>query len=126
MRKRKVVLILSFYFLVIAFGLHVDVHFSGEQFFSISLSGEADSCCEGPCDCCHNENFYLAFHSDFIPTKLVLLKSDFQFDKVLHPLIYSTSSLHRFYPYKPPYLFPDTPPLLFSGSEQVFFHQFRC
>lgn len=47
-------------------GISVNMHFYGSELYSIALFGEAPSCCDEPCDYCHNEGFYYILDSEFI------------------------------------------------------------
>jgi len=41
-------------------------HYSGGHLFSVSVFGEAESCCKGPCDCCSTEHEYYKLDVDYV------------------------------------------------------------
>ncbi|MFC2128613.1 hypothetical protein ACFLRR_01935 [Bacteroidota bacterium] len=52
-------------------GITIDKHYHIDQLFSISLFGEAKSCCDGPCDCCHNEKEVIKISDNFVSSSNV-------------------------------------------------------
>jgi len=69
-------IILSVLLLAATIGIATDKHYSGDKLFSVSIFGEAESCCDGPCDCCHNEKQTFQVKDDFLSTY-------YTFDKIL-------------------------------------------
>lgn len=62
-----------FLFLMLNFGIIINKHYSGDELFSMALFGEAESCCDGPCNCCHNETIIIQFSADYLfsPTNVL-------------------------------------------------------
>jgi hypothetical protein len=53
-------------FTTLTVGVNVTKHFSDGQLFSISVNGEAKSCCEVPCDDCSDESDLYQVQADYI------------------------------------------------------------
>ncbi len=51
-------------------GITIDKHYHLDQLHSISLFGEAQSCCNGPCECCHNEKETIKVENDFVSSSV--------------------------------------------------------
>ena len=72
MFKKAVYYSMTFLLLLSVIGITVNKHYSGNKLFSVSLFLEADSCCNGPCDCCNNTSETHNLTDSFV-------KSDFKF-----------------------------------------------
>lgn len=67
-------IILALIFMVLTSGLTVNKHYSGGKLYAVSLYGEPDSCCEGLCDCCHNESDVYQITDNFLsPSSIELV-----------------------------------------------------
>ncbi|MCF8235669.1 MAG: hypothetical protein K9G67_12220 [Bacteroidales bacterium] len=65
---------LTVFMVVATIGVTVNKHYSGGELYSVSLFGEADSCCEIPCDCCHEESETHQLKADYIGSSFELVK----------------------------------------------------
>jgi hypothetical protein len=66
--------------LLIAFtsmGLTISTHYCGSTFESVSINSTPESCCEGPCNKCHNETITIKLQDDFSITSY-----EYQFTQV--------------------------------------------
>jgi hypothetical protein len=43
-------------------------HYCGQNLESVSINSLPKSCCDGPCNCCHNESFSVKIHDDYSVT----------------------------------------------------------
>ena len=43
----------------------VSKHYCSGDIIASAIFSEAESCCDGPCDCCHNENHFYQVNDDF-------------------------------------------------------------
>ena len=73
MVKKALHIILVVLLLISTFGVTISKHYSGSELFSVALFGEADSCCENPCNCCSDEVDLYQLDMDYIVSY-----SDFQ------------------------------------------------
>ncbi|MCF8229043.1 MAG: hypothetical protein K9G58_13300 [Bacteroidales bacterium] len=55
-------------------GVTVNKHYSAGELYSVALFGEADSCCEVDCDCCHEESETYQVKDEFISSSFDLAK----------------------------------------------------
>lgn len=125
LRKTKI-LICSLSFLLLCIGLQIDMHFSGTELFSISLFGDARSCCDGPCDCCHNEGVYVVLKADYLLSEQLILASSLPIVDVFWVTSHEGSENYHPDLIKSKFLFPDSPPLICWQPDHVFLQQFRC
>ena len=65
MFKKFIHIAVSMLLLVTTTGVNLNLHFSGEQLFSFSLVGEADSCCETDCNCCDETTIKYQIKDEF-------------------------------------------------------------
>lgn len=71
-------IVISVLLLMSTMGLTLSAHYCGENLKSISISGHADSCCDIPQGCCHDEAGTFRIDDDFdsstlqIDTKLIV------------------------------------------------------
>lgn len=56
----------AFVFTVLTVGITINKHYSGGELFSVALYGEADSCCDEPCECCDDESNTIQFIADYL------------------------------------------------------------
>lgn len=47
-------------------GVSLSKHYSGGILYSVSVIGDAESCCEIPCDCCNDETDFFVLNVDYI------------------------------------------------------------
>ena len=73
--KKIVHIIIITITLIGTIGFNLSKHYSSGELFSVSFFGEAEKCCEFPCDCCSDESEYFKTDNDFIT-------SDFEFEKI--------------------------------------------
>ncbi|MFA5419513.1 MAG: HYC_CC_PP family protein [Candidatus Aquicultor sp.] len=50
---------------VTSMGLTISKHYCGSSFESVSINSTPESCCDGPCDLCHNETITIKLKDDF-------------------------------------------------------------
>ena len=65
------------------FGIIINKHYSGSELFSMALFGEAESCCDGPCNCCHNETIIIQFSADYLFSPTNVLEPKFNITELL-------------------------------------------
>ena len=67
MFNRKLLnIILTILVFVSTTGITIDKHYSNNELYSVSLIGEAKSCCEDVCDCCSNESEVLQLKDNYL------------------------------------------------------------
>ena len=64
--KKGFYIFITIIFTVLTIGVHITKHFSDGDLYSISLFGDAKSCCEMPCDCCSDESDLYQLKADYI------------------------------------------------------------
>ena len=64
--KKSIYIIITFIFTFLTVGVNITKHYSGGELYSISLIGDAKSCCEMPCDCCSDESDLYQLKADYI------------------------------------------------------------
>ena len=64
--KKGFYIFITIIFTVLTVGVHITKHFSDGDLYSISLFGDAKSCCELPCNCCSDESDLYQLHADYI------------------------------------------------------------
>ena len=64
--KKLHYILFAVFFTVLTVGASVSKHYSGGDLYSVALFGEADSCCEEPCDCCDDESEVIQFTADYV------------------------------------------------------------
>lgn len=75
MIKKAIHIVLSSILLISTIGVTVSKHYSGAQLYSVALFGEADSCCEGSCDCCSDEISYYHLEGDYFQSSTIELQN---------------------------------------------------
>ena len=68
MFKKAAYYIMVFILLLSVIGITVNKHYSGNKLFSVSVFLEADSCCNGPCDCCNETSETFNLTDSFVKT----------------------------------------------------------
>jgi len=56
----------SIVLLISTIGITISRHYCGENLIHTALFLEAESCCDGSADCCHNETEYFQFKDDYV------------------------------------------------------------
>ena len=74
---------------VTSMGMTVSKHYCGSTYDSFSIYSTPESCCEGPCDQCHNETMTIKIKDDFSITSF-----DFNFTQVANLLPAEIQILH--------------------------------
>ena len=87
-------------FTTLTVGVNITKHYSGEELYSISINGEAKSCCEVPCDCCSEESEFYQLQGDYLFSGYTLHQEVEAIDLLLSTLptidLVSTSSKQEF------------------------------
>ncbi len=115
-------IILSLLLLVSTTGLTIDKHYYGESLISISVMHKAESCCEGPCKCCHNESTQIKVKEYFLSSEISKNNYIFSivinlFEQISFTDIYNNQFTQKFITYKLPLLLCDIP---------ILFQSFLC
>jgi len=55
-----------FLLLISTTGVSLSKHYSGGTLYSVSLIGDAESCCEVPCECCNDETDFMKLDVDYL------------------------------------------------------------
>ena len=113
---------LTVFMVVATIGITVNKHYSGGELYSVALFGEADSCCEIPCDCCQEESETHQLKADYIGSSFELVKvfvakiAGNLFHELFSVLAGFDNKTEKYYTDKSP------PPLIISGEKytQVF------
>lgn len=64
--KRALYILFAMFFTVITVGVSISKHYTGNELYSFSIYGEAESCCEIPCNCCDNEFEFIQFTAEYL------------------------------------------------------------
>lgn len=77
--------------LIFTIGITISKHYSKGELFSVALFGDAESCCENPCDCCSDETEtyqldvdYLQVYFDYNEIRKIDLFANFRLDLILN------------------------------------------
>ena len=89
MLKKISHILLSLLVAVTSMGMTVSKHYCGSTYDSFSIYSTPESCCEGPCDQCHNETMTIKIKDDFSITSF-----DFNFTRVANLLPAEIQTLH--------------------------------
>jgi hypothetical protein len=82
-------IILSILLLIATTGLSYSKHYCGNELKSVSIYSEAKSCCDGPCNCCHNESGTIKVTDNFsLTSSLFDFSQDVIDSPVLHYLVH--------------------------------------
>lgn len=65
----------AFFMMIPLMGITISRHYCGDRLQSVSVVMEAQSCCDVPMGCCHNEEVIIKIQDDFSP---VAYDFDFQ------------------------------------------------
>ena len=108
---------LTVFMVVATIGITVNKHYSGGELYSVALFGEADSCCEVPCDCCHEESETHQLKENFIGSSFEVVKVFVAkiADNVFHELFNDLSSFDN---KAVKYYTDKSPPPLISSEEK--------
>lgn len=81
-------IILALFLLAATTGVTFSMHYCGGELVSTSIYKEAESCCDGPCDCCHDETLHFQVEDDFVSPVQVTNIQSVELD-VLFPLLFA-------------------------------------
>lgn len=56
----------SLLLLVATAGFSISKHYCGENLISVVPGTQAESCCDGPCNCCHDETLHFQVEDDYV------------------------------------------------------------
>lgn len=111
-------IILSVLLLVSTTGLTIDKHYYGESLISIAVMHKAESCCEGPCNCCHNESIQIKVKDDFLISEFSEINIFSFIVNIFEPInltaIHNNQFSQKFIIYKLPLVLLDIP-ILFQS-----------
>lgn len=89
---RKIIHIaLALLFLVSTMGVTISMHYCGDNLISMSVIGEAESCCGDDCGCCDNETIHLEVEDDYVSPLIVQSNASVELD-VLFPVLFMLSA----------------------------------
>ena len=106
-------------------GFTITEHYCGQRLVDSAINSEPESCCEGPCDCCHNESTYIHLEEDFTPSLLVISPTlepivvDFHYFMSVQSLLFSFEAIVSDAP-------PEYPPPSNSPTPFSFIQVFLC
>lgn len=102
---RNIIIILSL--LVSTTGVSLSKHYSRGTLYSVALFGNAESCCEIPCDCCDDETDFMKLDVDFVSStfdspeiSVIDIFSDFNISFISYYNIENLNFVHTFDHYK--------------------------
>lgn len=67
MTKKVFHIFISFVILVMSSGFTIQQHYCGNKLISASVFHAPESCCKGPCKCCHNKSLRVQIKDHFVP-----------------------------------------------------------
>ena len=71
--KKLFYILFAFFFTVITIGVSISKHYSGDELYSFAIYGEAQSCCEVPCDCCDEVSDFIQFTAEYLNSPHAIL-----------------------------------------------------
>jgi hypothetical protein len=94
---------LVFLLLTTTMGVTFYKHYCGQNLELVSINSLPKSCCDGPCNCCHNESFSVKIHDDFSVTAFTfdfhqvelavpMICQLFLVEKPIHPVLFTLIS----------------------------------
>ena len=102
-------IILSVLLLTATMGMAVSKHYCSGDLIASTIFSEAESCCDGPCDCCHNENHFYKVQDDFSVTQIQDTPQLAEID-ILGNELFSLELASEFESKLNPVIFVDSPP----------------
>ena len=87
----------------------VSKHYCSGDLIASTIFSEAESCCDGPCDCCHNENHFYKVQDDFSVTQIQDTPQLAEID-ILGNELFSLELASEFESKLNPVIFVDSPP----------------
>ena len=87
----------------------VSKHYCSGDLIASTIFSEAESCCDGPCDCCHNENHFYKVQDDFSVTQIQDTHQLAEID-ILGNELFSLELASEFESKLNPVIFVDSPP----------------
>lgn len=109
MLRRFSHIILSVLLLTATMGMAVSKHYCSGDLIASTIFSEAESCCDGPCDCCHNENHFYKVQDDFSVTQIQDTPQLAEID-ILGNELFSLELASEFESKLNPVIFVDSPP----------------
>lgn len=70
MLKSVLHIAVSLLLLIATTGFSITRHYCHDNLMSVVLGTEADSCCDGPCDCCHDESEHFRLDNEFVSSEM--------------------------------------------------------
>lgn len=121
--KKGMIYFLVVLFLLTSTGFSIETHFSGDEFYSFAVNGEADSCCQTECDCCSEHNISIKINDDFeysvpVELKTITVITDLPF--INYSIDFITQNLDKSTCLIRP------PPLIDDRTSNSFLQIFRC
>ena len=102
-------------------GITIDRHYSNNELYSVSLVGDAKSCCEGVCDCCDNVTERFQIKDNFLVSDIKKLIVYLSFTEIVlsNNNLFNINSVHSL---KKLFLSDRSPPNIYFTSPflQVF------
>jgi len=91
---------LVFLLLATTMGVTFYKHYCGQNLESVSINSLPKSCCDGSCNCCHNESFSVKIHDDFsvsafsfdfhqVELSVPIICQLFLVEQPLHPVLFA-------------------------------------
>ncbi|MDA3884647.1 MAG: hypothetical protein PF638_03535 [Candidatus Delongbacteria bacterium] len=121
--KKWLISLLVVLFFLTSTGFSLETHFSGDEFYSFAVNGEADSCCQTECDCCSEHNITIKINDDFeysvpveITTVIIITELSFLNYSIDLQTQNSDKSTRLIRP----------PPLIVDQTSTSFLQIFRC
>ena len=107
-------------------GVSLSKHYSGGTLYSVALFGDAESCCEIPCNCCSDETDFMKLDIDFVSStfdspeiSVIDIFSNFNISFITSDNFEKLNFSHTIYRY-PDISLPKT------EDSSVFFQTFLC
>jgi hypothetical protein len=101
----------AFVFTVLTVGITINKHYSDGKLFSVALYGEAEACCDEPCECCDDESNIIQFTADYLFSAKYDLDNSLNYVELLadhtFELLSSDNEINNI---GSKYLFSDIPP----------------
>ena len=91
-------------------GITLNKHYSNGELFSVALFGEAESCCEVPCNCCDNESEVIQFTADYLLSVNYVDQNLTLVDLIAYSTVDLLSQTEELKNIGVKYLFSDLPP----------------
>lgn len=88
MTRKILHIAVSFLLLAATSGITITRHYCGENLISVVFGQQADSCCDGPCQHCHNETVHYQVEDNFTLNQVQFNPDDIaSFDLMYVPVL---------------------------------------